>query len=52
MIEINNISKYFGNVKAIENVSFNVSNGEIVGYVGLNGAGKTTTIRVAVGVPP
>ncbi|HEW64250.1 ABC transporter ATP-binding protein [Fervidicoccus fontis] len=52
MIEINNISKYFGNVKAIENVSFNVSNGEIVGYVGLNGAGKTTTIRVAVGVLP
>ncbi len=35
---------------AISSVSFNVGNGEIVGFVGLNGAGKTTTIRIAVGV--
>lgn len=52
MIEINSVSKSFGKLKALDNVSFKVSDGEIVGYVGLNGAGKTTTIRIAVGVLP
>lgn len=50
MIEIKGVSKFFGSFKALDNVSFNVRNGEIVGYVGLNGAGKTTTIRIIVGV--
>ncbi len=50
MIEISNVSKSFGRIKALENVSFKVNNGELVGYVGLNGAGKTTTIRIIVGV--
>ncbi len=50
MIEVKGVSKFFGNFKALDNVSFNVRNGEIVGYVGLNGAGKTTTIRIIVGV--
>lgn len=52
MIEVKSVSKSFGRLKALENVSFKVGNGEIVGYVGLNGAGKTTTIRIAVGVLP
>jgi len=50
LIEISNVSKSFGRIKALENVSFKVNNGELVGYVGLNGAGKTTTIRIIVGV--
>ena len=50
MIEIKGVSKFFGSFKALDNVTFNVRNGEIVGYVGLNGAGKTTTIRIIVGV--
>ncbi len=50
MIEIKNVSKSFGSFKALDNISFKIGNGEIVGYVGLNGAGKTTTIRIAVGV--
>ncbi len=52
MIEVKNVSKSFGKFKALDNVSFTVRNGELVGYVGLNGAGKTTTIRIIVGVLP
>jgi len=52
LIEVNSVSKSFGRLKALDNVSFKVYNGEITGYVGLNGAGKTTTIRIAVGVLP
>lgn len=51
MIEINKVSKTFGKNKVLNEISLEVRNGEIVGYVGLNGTGKTTTIRVAVGVP-
>ncbi len=50
MIEISGLSKCFGRVRALDDVSFRVGDGEVVGYVGLNGAGKTTTIRIAVGV--
>lgn len=51
-IEVISVSKLFGRIKALDNVSLSVKNGEIVGYVGLNGAGKTTTIRISVGVLP
>lgn len=51
-IEIQGVSRFFGKFKALDNVSFTVRNGEVVGYVGLNGAGKTTTIRIAVGALP
>jgi len=50
MIEVRGVSKFFGSFQALDNVSFTVRNGEVVGYVGLNGAGKTTTIRIIVGV--
>lgn len=46
MIEVQGVSKFYGPVAAIEEVSFQVEKGEIVGFLGPNGAGKTTTMRV------
>jgi ABC-2 type transport system ATP-binding protein len=50
MIEIMNITKYYGKFKVLENVTFSVNDNEIVGFVGVNGAGKTTTMKIAVGL--
>lgn len=50
IVEINDISKYYGKFPGIENVTFSVEKGEIFGYLGPNGAGKTTTIRVLLGL--
>ncbi|MDH5718629.1 MAG: ATP-binding cassette domain-containing protein [Spirochaetia bacterium] len=49
MIEVKNLSKNFGDIKAVDNISFQVSKGEIVGLLGPNGAGKTTTMRMITG---
>ncbi len=49
MIEVNGFTKYYGNVKAINNISFKVEKGEIIGFLGPNGAGKTTTMRAITG---
>jgi ABC-2 type transport system ATP-binding protein len=46
MIEVENLTKRYGSVEAIKNVSFNVGKGEVLGFLGPNGAGKTTTMRV------
>jgi ABC-2 type transport system ATP-binding protein len=46
MIQVENLTKYFGPVQAIRNISFQVDPGEIVGFLGPNGAGKTTTMRI------
>ncbi|MDO3384694.1 ATP-binding cassette domain-containing protein [Gilvimarinus sp. SDUM040013] len=50
MIEIEQISKSFGKVQALNNVSMTIGNGEIVGLLGLNGAGKTTLMRIIYGL--
>ncbi|MGE0773296.1 MAG: gliding motility-associated ABC transporter ATP-binding subunit GldA [Cyclobacteriaceae bacterium] len=52
-IQINNLSKKFGEQWAVRDVSFTVNEGEIVGFLGPNGAGKSTTMKVATGyIPP
>ncbi len=50
MIEIKNVTKVFGEVKALDNLSFTVSSGAVFGLVGSNGAGKSTLLRVLNGV--
>lgn len=50
LLEVKNLSKSFGEVKAVRNVSFNLTGGEIVALLGPNGAGKTTTLRCITGL--
>lgn len=50
VIEVNNLKKYYGKIKAVDDVSFYVNEGEIFGMVGPNGAGKTTTIECIEGL--
>jgi ABC-2 type transport system ATP-binding protein len=53
MIEVNNISKHFGAKVAVDNLSFTVAKGEVLGFLGPNGAGKSTTMRMITGfIPP
>jgi ABC-2 type transport system ATP-binding protein len=49
-LEIDRISKRYGDVVALDNLSLEVPSGEVVGFVGRNGAGKTTTMRIVLGV--
>ncbi|GFO97712.1 ABC transporter-like protein [groundwater metagenome] len=49
-IEVKNLTKQFGNLTAVNHISFNVNGGEIFGFLGPNGAGKTTTIRMLTGL--
>ncbi|MFH1824536.1 MAG: ABC transporter ATP-binding protein [Candidatus Firestonebacteria bacterium] len=49
MIEVENLTKYYGPRRAVENVSFKVEKGEILGLLGPNGAGKTTIMRMLTG---
>ncbi|MCX7702052.1 MAG: ATP-binding cassette domain-containing protein, partial [Gemmataceae bacterium] len=46
MIEVDHLSKDYGQVMAVNDISFRVGKGEIVGFLGRNGAGKSTTIRI------
>src|SRR5258708_6233879 len=46
MIQVDRVTKYFGPVLAVDEISFEVDKGQIVGFLGLNGAGKTTTMRI------
>jgi len=49
-IEVNSLKKYFGDVKAVDGISFAVKKGEVFGLLGPNGAGKTTTIKLLLGL--
>ena len=46
MIEVKNLTKRYGPTLAVDNISFEISKGEVVGFLGPNGAGKSTTIHV------
>ena len=50
MIEIKNVTKKYGNKKAVDDVSFTVNDGDIFAFIGHNGAGKTTLIKSIVGI--
>lgn len=52
MIQVEGLTKYYGNYKAIDSLSFHADAGEIVGFLGPNGAGKTTTMRILTGYMP
>lgn len=50
MIEVEHISKQFGKIKAVKNISFSIKKGEVFGFLGPNGAGKTTTLNMLSGL--
>ena len=52
LLKLQNVTVSYGNVKAIENISFDIFEGEIVTLIGANGAGKTTTLRAISGLSP
>jgi len=52
MIRVDGISKRFGNIRAVDNVSFKVEKGTVLGFLGPNGAGKSTTMRMITGFLP
>lgn len=52
MIEVKGLTKRYGSIQAIHDLSFKIEKGEIVGFLGPNGAGKTTTLRILTGFIP
>ena len=52
MIEVDHLTKTFGKARAVDDISFTVEQGEILGFLGPNGAGKTTTMRILTGYLP
>lgn len=50
MIRVQNISKTYNNIPAVDNISFKLNQGDIVGFLGVNGAGKSTTMKIITGV--
>ena len=52
MVEIQNLTKYYGNKIALNNVSFQIRENEVLGFLGPNGAGKSTTLNIMAGVIP
>lgn len=49
MVEVKKLTKNYGNIKAVDNISFTVGKGEILGFLGPNGAGKSTTMNIITG---
>ena len=49
MIKVDNMSKSYGDVEAVKSISFDLKDGEVVGFLGANGAGKSTTLKVMTG---
>ena len=49
MIEVKNLTKRYGSLTAVDNISFSIKEGEIVGFLGPNGAGKSTTLNIITG---
>ncbi len=50
LLKIENLTKFYGSFKALDNLSFNINKGQITGFLGLNGSGKTTTIKIIAGL--
>ena len=50
VIKVENLTRRFGDFVAVDHINFEVSAGEVVGYLGPNGSGKTTTIRMLLGL--
>jgi len=50
MLQVNHVTKYYDSLKAVDDLSFEVNDGEIFGLLGVNGAGKTTTFRMIIGL--
>ena len=49
MVEVKNLTKVYGDIKALDDISFTVNNGEVLGFLGPNGAGKSTTMNIITG---
>lgn len=49
MVEVKNLTKVYGDIKAVDNISFTVDSGEVLGFLGPNGAGKSTTMNIITG---
>ena len=50
MLKVENVTKYYGDFKAVDNLSIDIKPGEIYGFIGPNGAGKSTTIKMITGI--
>lgn len=50
ILEIKNLTKFYGKTKVVDNINLDVKAGEIYGFLGPNGAGKTTTIKMILGL--
>ena len=52
MLEVSNLTRYYGGIGAVLDVSFTVRPGEVLGYLGPNGSGKSTTVKMLAGLLP